>query len=60
MAHDLNGPSRLYMRAACPGSANAERGLPEETSEAAAEGTRLHEIFTEWVRLQVEKAKVTA
>ena len=40
--HHLFGPSCLERRFLCPGSAGMEKGLPNVTSEAAAEGTRLH------------------
>lgn len=40
--HHLFGPSSLERRYLCPGSAGMEKGLPNVTSEHAAEGTRLH------------------
>lgn len=43
-AHSDCGPSSLYRRIACPGSRNAERGLPDISSGYAAEGTVFHEI----------------
>ena len=42
--HSLNGPSSFARRIACPGSANAERGIHEETSVYAAEGTAAHKL----------------
>jgi hypothetical protein len=44
MAHALNSPSVLYRRLACPGSANAEKNLPDTPSKYAEEGTKAHEI----------------
>ncbi len=44
MAHALNSPSTLHRRLACPGSANAEKDLPDTTSKYAEEGTKAHEI----------------
>ena len=35
-------PSRMQMRSLCPASARMEHGKPEETNEAAEEGTMLH------------------
>lgn len=43
--HHLNGPSRWYMREACPGSAAMEAGLPDEESAAAWEGTCAHAVL---------------
>lgn len=40
--HHIFGPSSLERRFLCPGSARMEKELPDVTSEAAAEGTRLH------------------
>ena len=42
--HSLNGPSSFARRIACPGSANAERGLEDTYSIYAAEGTAAHEL----------------
>lgn len=42
--HSLNGPSSFARRIGCPGSANAERGLPDNTSIYAAEGSAAHEL----------------
>lgn len=42
--HSLNGPSSFARRIGCPGSANAERGLPDHTSVYAAEGSAAHEL----------------
>jgi len=41
--HHHCSPSRLAMRAGCPGSVVMEDGIPEEESEYAAEGKMLHE-----------------
>ena len=38
----LTSASNIHRRAACPGSASAEHGLPNEESVAASEGTMLH------------------
>lgn len=43
-AHSDCGPSSLERRILCPGSRNAERGLPETASGYAAEGTVFHEV----------------
>ena len=44
-AHEINGPSSLSRRIACPGSREAEEGMPDTTSPAAEEGTRAHELL---------------
>lgn len=41
--HHAYGPSVLGRRVMCPGSARLEAQCPRVESEAAAEGTRLHE-----------------
>lgn len=41
-ARAINSASNLLRRKLCPGSANAERGLPEDVSAYATEGTLLH------------------
>ncbi len=43
----LTSASNLHRREACPGSAFAEAGLPEETSDVANEGTMLHELMAD-------------
>lgn len=43
--HSPFGPSSLARRAACPGSFHAEKDQPEQTNEAAQEGTNLHAIM---------------
>lgn len=44
--HSKIGGSVVHRIIACPWSlANVEHGIPQETSEAAAEGTALHEIL---------------
>jgi hypothetical protein len=48
--HSLNGPSSFARRIACPGSANAERGIHEETSVYAAEGTAAHKLCEECLK----------
>lgn len=42
--HHEMGPSQLDRIAECPGSVAACRGLPEESSPAAEEGTMLHSL----------------
>lgn len=42
--HTLWSPSSLHRRLVCIGSANAEEGLPDETSDVAAEGTCAHAV----------------
>jgi hypothetical protein len=41
--HSIVGMSVMERRLGCPGSANAESGLPDRPSEAASRGTLLHE-----------------
>lgn len=43
-AHSDCGPSALKRRMECPGSRNAERGLPDRASYDAAEGSVFHEV----------------
>lgn len=43
-AHSLNSPSSFSRRIGCPGSANMERDLPNESSIYADEGTAAHEL----------------
>jgi len=43
-SHSLNSPSSFSRRINCPGSANMERDLPNETSPYAAEGTAAHAL----------------
>lgn len=43
-AHSLNSPSSFSRRIGCPGSANMERGLEEESSSFADEGTAAHAL----------------
>ncbi|MGH9933385.1 MAG: DUF2800 domain-containing protein, partial [Pyrinomonadaceae bacterium] len=43
--HTLWSPSSLHRRLFCPGSANAESGMPDTISEESAEGTGRH-----WIR----------
>jgi len=42
MIRSSTSPSNLHRRVRCPGSHAAELGLPEQNSEYAEEGTRLH------------------
>jgi len=44
MTHSLYSPSSLHRRLSCLGSANAERGMPDTSSEVSAEGTAAHHI----------------
>lgn len=48
--HDINSPSVLYRREACPGSARMEQGMPDEKSAASIEGTRRHAILADYLR----------
>ena len=41
--HSLISPSNFERRMLCPGSLNAEKDLPEQTSKYAEEGTMLHD-----------------
>lgn len=43
-SHSLNSPSSFSRRIGCPGSANMERDLPNESSPYAAEGTAAHAL----------------
>lgn len=43
-AHATLAPSAAKRWMACPGSVRATAGMPDETSEAAAEGTAAHEL----------------
>ena len=43
----LTSASNLHRREACPGSAFAEAGYPNEESDAAAEGTMLHALMAD-------------
>ncbi len=43
-SHSLNSPSSFSRRIGCPGSANMEKDLPNETSVFAAEGTAAHAL----------------
>lgn len=56
-AHDINGPSVLHRRAACPGSARQEEGKPDAGSEAADRGDRLHALA---YRVMAEGASLLA
>lgn len=42
--HSLNSPSSFSRRIGCPGSANMEKVLPNESSPFAAEGTAAHAL----------------
>lgn len=44
MTHSLYSPSSLHRRISCLGSANAERDMPDTSSEVSAEGTAAHHI----------------
>lgn len=50
-AHHPLGPSAASRWLNCPGSVQATAGLPDTTSEYAAEGTAAHTV-TEWCRKQ--------
>lgn len=44
MSHSLNGPSSFSRRKACPASMQMEKGLPDQQSVYAAEGSAAHEL----------------
>lgn len=48
--HYALGGSNVYRWTACPGSIKACEGLPNETTAAAEEGTRVHSILEEATR----------
>jgi len=48
--HSPLGPSTLDRRRLCPGSLSQERDLPETSSEAADDGSRLHSIIADVLR----------
>lgn len=56
-AHDLNGPSVLYRRALCPGSAQQEANRADVPNEHSDRGNALHEIAR---RVLAEGASVLA
>ncbi len=43
--HHPLGPSSLGLAHSCPGSHREQKGLPDRTTAAATEGTRLHSLF---------------
>lgn len=49
-AHSLNSPSSFSRRIGCPGSANMERDLPNESSIYADEGTAAHQLGEDCLR----------
>lgn len=53
-AHAKLSPSGADKWMTCPGSIAAEEGLPDETSEAAAEGTFAHQISDECLMLGLD------
>lgn len=57
-AHSLWGPSSAARRLACPGSALAERDLPEKENPYSLEGTMQHSVLS-WV-LTSDSEDVTA
>lgn len=54
--HHECGPSSLYRRQMCPGSLEAERGLPEVQSEYSEEGTLLHSAV--WIEHDREQLSI--
>lgn len=44
MTHHKNGPSVLWRRVLCPASMRMEENEPDTSSEAAKEGTMLHDV----------------
>ena len=56
--HSLISPSNFERRMLCPGSLNAEKDLPEQTSTYAQVGTMLHERTALYIEyLNTRKAK---
>lgn len=53
--HSLISPSNFERRMLCPGSLNAEKDLPEQTSKAAEEGTMLHERTALYIKSLYKK-----
>jgi len=49
-AHDINGPSQLSKREACPGSAKAEQEIPRKDSPEASRGTLGHAWIAAFLR----------
>jgi len=49
-SHSLNSPSSFSRRIGCPGSANMERDLPNESSIYADEGTAAHQLGEDCLR----------
>lgn len=61
--HDENGGSQLDKRAGCPGSRNAEEGIPNIDTDASLRGTELHAVMEKLVRtgdLGIALAQVSA
>ena len=48
--HHSYSPSVLCRRAHCPASRRIEASLPDQTSEAAESGTRIHQAIADWIR----------
>ena len=55
--HHINSPSVLFRRELCPGSANAEKDLPEISNEAAERGTYLHSVIADFFNGNVAMCK---
>ena len=56
--HSLISPSNFERRMLCPGSLNAEKDLPEQTSTYAQVGTMLHErtaLYIEYLNTRKDK-----
>ena len=56
--HSLISPSNFERRMLCPGSLNAEKDLPEQTSTYAQVGTMLHErtaLYIEYLNTRIDK-----
>lgn len=49
-AHSEHGASGAHRWMACPGSVNAQRGLPDTSNEHAARGTAAHEVAEECLK----------
>lgn len=50
MTHDINGPSSLFRRELCPGSARLEAQVPDEKNEHSERGDRLHALVATALR----------
>lgn len=58
MSHSIVGMSVLERRLGCPGSAAAERGIPDRASPAASRGSSLHEAAAQALQTGASGAEV--